>query len=436
MPADCQSRRQLAAPAAACARPGRGPPPPVRTRPTARPRPTARRPRPPWLCVAAGCGRLSGSPSCLLARRAGPTAGHGELPSDARFSIIRPDTTGGECTLGSEKFVYLPPCLCGQQRQSSCCPVAMPPASSRAAPLPENVTRLELKEVNLAISLGFRGDNLTAIELQYFGSLIQSEEEEDGQAAAAGRAAAGGAAGGKAGTECEEAAALYRSTGTIRLLLEAAAAYDTDTPSLPLSNYVLARDQILFSWHQDQHRHQYLPCAAAVYMYKAPFQVYGRLAYGFLQLHGYINYGVLWPTPKPSLELSPAAAAGTAAPALPSPVGTVVAGGGEGGGAFPAEEGAGGAARRRQSNRALVREDDEAEGEDPPSTQPSVVVIGAGVAGMAAAIHLQQFGFAVTVVEARDRVGGRVASTYTAGLCVRTHNPPRHSPTAMLFQNK
>lgn len=40
-----------------------------------------------------------------------------------------------------------------------------------------------------------------------------------------------------------------------------------------------------------------------------------------------------------------------------------------------------------------------------------IVVVGAGMAGLAAAQHLQQSGFAPLILEARDRIGGR---TYTA----------------------
>ncbi|XP_014218084.2 lysine-specific histone demethylase 1A [Copidosoma floridanum] len=49
-----------------------------------------------------------------------------------------------------------------------------------------------------------------------------------------------------------------------------------------------------------------------------------------------------------------------------------------------------------------------------------VVVIGAGIAGLAAAQQMQQFGLEVVVLEARDRVGGRIAtfrkSNYVADL--------------------
>ncbi|KAK9165255.1 hypothetical protein Scep_000446 [Stephania cephalantha] len=45
-------------------------------------------------------------------------------------------------------------------------------------------------------------------------------------------------------------------------------------------------------------------------------------------------------------------------------------------------------------------------------TQKRVIVIGAGPAGLTAARHLQRHGFSVTVLEARDRLGGRVCTDH------------------------
>ncbi len=44
----------------------------------------------------------------------------------------------------------------------------------------------------------------------------------------------------------------------------------------------------------------------------------------------------------------------------------------------------------------------------PAQPRDSVLVIGAGLAGLAAAVELERLGFSVTVLEARDRVGGRL----------------------------
>ena len=51
----------------------------------------------------------------------------------------------------------------------------------------------------------------------------------------------------------------------------------------------------------------------------------------------------------------------------------------------------------------------------------SVVVIGAGVSGLAAARALAQRGAEVLVLEARDRIGGRVV----------THRPPGGAPVEL-----
>ncbi|XP_057672781.1 lysine-specific histone demethylase 1A isoform X3 [Diorhabda carinulata] len=46
----------------------------------------------------------------------------------------------------------------------------------------------------------------------------------------------------------------------------------------------------------------------------------------------------------------------------------------------------------------------------PSKKYGKVIVIGAGIAGLAAAQQLQQFGLEVIVLESRDRVGGRIAT--------------------------
>jgi len=49
------------------------------------------------------------------------------------------------------------------------------------------------------------------------------------------------------------------------------------------------------------------------------------------------------------------------------------------------------------------------------NSNPAVIVIGAGVAGLAAACQLGRAGFAVHIVEARDRIGGRVLTHIDTG---------------------
>ena len=52
------------------------------------------------------------------------------------------------------------------------------------------------------------------------------------------------------------------------------------------------------------------------------------------------------------------------------------------------------------------------------TTDKTVTIIGAGMAGLSAALDLHRAGWQVTVLEARDRVGGRVHTvrTFSNGL--------------------
>src|SRR6476661_1751042 len=43
---------------------------------------------------------------------------------------------------------------------------------------------------------------------------------------------------------------------------------------------------------------------------------------------------------------------------------------------------------------------------------PDIIILGAGVAGLSAAAELAQAGFKVTILEARDRIGGRIFSRH------------------------
>lgn len=57
----------------------------------------------------------------------------------------------------------------------------------------------------------------------------------------------------------------------------------------------------------------------------------------------------------------------------------------------------------------------------------SVVVLGAGVAGLIAAYHLQRAGYRVSVIEARDRVGGRVWTVRGGDRVVQTGRPDQRA---------
>lgn len=73
---------------------------------------------------------------------------------------------------------------------------------------------------------------------------------------------------------------------------------------------------------------------------------------------------------------------------------------------------------REQSNRQLRRAPCNSEVERRYTASPSVIVIGGGFAGIAAARALHDASFQVTLLESRDRIGGRVHTDYSFGFPV------------------
>src|SRR5690242_5624092 len=57
----------------------------------------------------------------------------------------------------------------------------------------------------------------------------------------------------------------------------------------------------------------------------------------------------------------------------------------------------------------------------------SVVILGAGIAGLVSAYELQRAGYKVTVLEARDRIGGRVWTIRGGDRIVQTGRPDQHA---------
>ncbi|WOG91846.1 hypothetical protein DCAR_0311101 [Daucus carota subsp. sativus] len=76
------------------------------------------------------------------------------------------------------------------------------------------------------------------------------------------------------------------------------------------------------------------------------------------------------------------------------------------------------ASRGDKTNRQLNRAICSANTEGRSAASPSVIIIGGGMAGIAAARILQDASFQVTLLESRDRIGGRVCTDYSFGFPV------------------
>ncbi|XVE86233.1 hypothetical protein DITRI_Ditri18aG0019000 [Diplodiscus trichospermus] len=91
-----------------------------------------------------------------------------------------------------------------------------------------------------------------------------------------------------------------------------------------------------------------------------------------------------------------------------------------------------------KSNRQLRRGLCYSDGAMRQARSPSVIVIGAGMAGVAAAHALHEASFQVTVLESRDRIGGRVHTDYSFGFPVDLgaswlHGVSKENPLASII---
>ena len=257
--------------------------------------------------------------------------------------------------------------------------------------LPPLLTANEKAEIEHAICSGHLGTRLTEAEVRYFSAIAngdsQATREVDTGAATVGTASSASAL----GVEGEPAALVrlqrrsnetareHKSNLAARLLrshdyaiqhtewtgTRAAGIAGTEQEAL-LATYVLVRDALMYKWYRSKGR--YLTTKDALVGLKKDAKPMAVLAWGYLSLHGHINFGLPMPT---SAATRPAADVLRSNCLPETPTSSVP-----------------------NTTTATTR-------------TMKVVVIGAGLAGLAAALQLQRFGADVELIEARSRVGGR-----------------------------
>eukprot|EP01043_Picozoa_sp_COSAG02_P005479 COSAG02_NODE_148_length_33809_cov_158.369594_23_plen_1464_part_00 len=257
--------------------------------------------------------------------------------------------------------------------------------------LPALLTANEKAEIEHAICSGHLGTRLTEAEVRYFSAIVNDDAQD---VAAAGTNAATvdttlsvsslGVEGEPAyliRTQHQSNEAVRNSKNTLATRLLRAHEYAIRHTQWTgkkaagvgcleqeaLTKYVLVRDALMYKWYKSKGR--YLTTKDAIAGIKKDAKPMAVLAWGYLSLHGHINFGLPMPMSAPTLPVADPSQ--LAAPPASAPA----------------------TAATRTNKR-------------------KVVVVGAGLAGLAAALQLQRFGADVVLIEARSRVGGRC---YTVG---------------------